>query len=78
MHVLSQVTPRDASAVTDTRSASRQGGAWVVLKKAGLHVVGAESFIGDGALERALRRLVEIDARIGIVHGELLAPEVPL
>jgi hypothetical protein len=74
MNDLQQIDQENAKAIANNAAGLRQSGAFIVVEKAGLHVIGAESFTGFGAELRAQARLAELNTSGNSTHGVLLPP----
>jgi hypothetical protein len=74
MHDIDQIRDLNAKAISGHIPQLRSGGCWVVVEKAGLSVVGGESFTGFGAELRAQARLAELNTSGNSTHGVLLPP----
>lgn len=75
MRDLNEISRANGRAVALNITTLRAGGCWVVVERAGLHVMDCVAFSGATAEVDARAKLDEINARGGSVHGELLEPK---
>lgn len=74
MNDLAQIHAANARAILNNIPDLLAKGHFVVVEFAGLHATGCEIFSGDGARERALAKLEELNASGNSTHGELHEP----
>lgn len=74
MHDLNTITKLNADAVASGIETSRNQGKYVVVEFAGVHVIGYETFSGEGAKDQAEAKLHKLNTKGDSTHGRLFHP----